>query len=416
MQTTDKMKTKSRVILAAAFTAVSLFSFVAGSIVISAINTNKDLPAAQAQVNQTDALTTYSIFDPTFKLVAGTYSHPAGWQADSQVKWDIEAFSQPLQLHSIAQSPDGLSALEFFPTEQFCWLVPNPGFKHPGLPMGDGATLLPPVSAVDAMVHFVIPKLRGNVANLQILQVVPMPQLSQTLGLTPAPGSTEEGVVAKLSYQLNGEPVEEEIYGVKVAFPGGVTSFGGAGRITQYNWGFRTLFSFRTKSGGMDAVRPAFVAMVQSFRPNPAWQACRAQFQQRALQHNNFRLQLTQQSIDNANMLSRTVLAANEQFFQHQAERRQYQAVSDQLRIDARHNDGSAGTQASFGGFSRTDAVNDLLGGQETYQDGSVHSGYHSNMWSDGQGNYIPSNDPNFNPNINSSSTWTQIQKKQLGQ
>ncbi|MBK7837793.1 MAG: hypothetical protein IPJ49_08935 [Candidatus Obscuribacter sp.] len=180
MQTTDKMKTKSRVILAAAFTAVSLFSFVAGSIVISAINTNRDIPAAQAQVNQTDALVTYSIYDPTFKLVAGTYSHPAGWQADSQVKWDIEAFSQPLKLHSIAQSPDGLSALEFFPTEQFCWLVPNPGFKHPGLPMGDGATLLPPVSAVDAMVHFVIPKLRGNVPNLQILQVVPMPELSNS--------------------------------------------------------------------------------------------------------------------------------------------------------------------------------------------------------------------------------------------
>lgn len=92
------MKTKYWVIFVAAF------CFMAGAIVISAINTNKDVPAAQAQANQTDALTTYSIFDPAFKLVAGTYSHPAGWQADSQVKWDIEAFSQPLQLHSIAQN------------------------------------------------------------------------------------------------------------------------------------------------------------------------------------------------------------------------------------------------------------------------------------------------------------------------
>jgi hypothetical protein len=34
-------------------------------------------------------------------------------------------------------------------------------------------------------------------------------------------------------------------------------------------------------------------------------------------------------------------------------------------------------------------------------------------MWTDGQGNYRPSNDPNFNPNINSGSTWTLMQKKQ---
>jgi len=357
-------------------------------------------------------MATHQIFDPSFNMVAGAYNYPAGWQAQSQVIWNIEHFTQPLSLHSVAASPDGMSTLEFFPTEQFCWLVPNPGFKHPGQPMGDGSTMLPPVSAVDAMVHFELPKLRGKATNLKIVRVMAMPQLGQTLNVPPPAGSTQEGVCAQITYDLNGQPVEEEIYALKTAFPGGVSSFGGAGRMTQYNWGFSTVFGFRTTAGQMEAARPQFVAMVQSFRPNPAWQTCRAQFQQKALQHNNFRLQLTKQSIDNANMLSRTVIAGNEDFFRHQAERREYEGVSDKMRIDARHDYSST---ASGGGFSKTEAVNDILGGQETWSDGSKH-GYANQMWTDGQGNYQPSNDPNYNPNINSSSNWTQLQRKQLGQ
>lgn len=368
---------------------------------------------AQNVISATN-VATHQIFDPSFNLVAGAYNYPAGWQAQSQVVWNIEHFTQPLALHSVAASPDGISALEFFPTEQFCWLVPNPGFKTPGQPMGDGATFLPPVSATDAMVHFEIPKLRGKATDLKIVEVVPMPQLAQSLKVAQPAGSTQESVCARITYQLNGQPVEEEIYGIKTAFPAGVSSFGGAGRMTQYNWGFSTLFSFRTPAGQMEAARPQFVAMVQSFKPNPAWQTCRAQFQQRALQHNNFRLQLTQQSIDNANALSRQVIAGNADFFRHQAERREFQAVSDKLRIDARHGYTTGSTDGG-GGYSKTDAVNDILGGQETWSDGSKH-GYANQMWTDGQGNYQPSNDPNYNPNVNSSSNWTQLQRKQLGQ
>lgn len=385
-------------------------------------NSQNNGGGAENTVNRlmSHGLTTYQIYDSTLNMPAAAYSLPADWRATSQVSWNIEHFSQPSHMYSIAVSPDGLSAVEFLPAEQFCWLVPNPGFKHPGQEMGDGSTLLPPVSAVDAMVHFEIPKLRGKVEGLQIVQVQAMPELGQLLN-SPAPqGASQEGVWAKLCYQINGQPIEEEIYGLKVAFSG-LPSYGAAGKLMQYNWGFARLFSFRAPAGQLEASRPVFAAMIKSGQPNPAWLAAKQQIQQKALQHNNFRLLLTKQSIDNANMLSRTVIAGSEDFFRHQAERREYEGVSDRLRFQARHgysppSAGISSTGNSSSGYTRTDAVNDLLGGQETYEDGSTHTGYHNYMWSDGQGNYSPSNDPNFNPNINSDRTWTLLQKKQIGQ
>ena len=73
--------------------------------------------SVQAQTGQLNSSSQpsvlYSIFDPKFNLVAGNYLIPSGWQAQSQVVWNLEHFSQPLQLHSVACSADGKSALIF---------------------------------------------------------------------------------------------------------------------------------------------------------------------------------------------------------------------------------------------------------------------------------------------------------------
>ncbi len=370
---------------------------------------------AQAQTGQPNSSNQpsvlCSILDPKFNLVAGTYLIPSGWQAQSQVAWNLEHFSQPLQLHSVACSADGKSVLEFFPAEQFVWLVPR-AMARPGQPLGDGATLLPPVSAQEAMQHFEIPKLRGSAPNLKIEQIVPVPDLAQRLQIAAPAGGMQECVCARISYVLNGQPMEEEIYGVKTAFNGVPSRSYTAGSMVQYNWGFGTLFSFRAPQGELESQRDNFFAMVTSFKPNPAWQAVRAQMQQQALQHNNWRLQETASSIANANRLGQMVVAGNAHFFANQAARREQEYASDQMRLQARSSPASASVGT---GMSQTEAFGDLMMGRETAADGSKHDGYHSSIWSDGQGNYRPTNDPNYNPNLNSSGTWTQIDKMPLG-
>lgn len=395
---------------------LSLIVFLAVCIGIALYGGAQAQSALTGESNQSSVSSvpsvTYSIFDPKFNLVAGAYLIPSGWQAQSQVVWNIEHFSQPLQLHTLACSADGKSALEFFPAEQFVWLVPR-SMARPGQPLGDGATLLPPVSALDAMLHFEIPKLRGSAQNLKVEQIVAVPDLAQRLQVACPAGGVQECVCAKISYVLNGQPIEEEIYGVKTAFNGVTSRSSTVGSMVQYNWGFGTLFSFRAAQGELEAQRPNFWAMVTSFKPNPAWQAVRAQVQQQALQHNNWRLQETASSIANANKLGQMVVAGNAQFFANQAARREQEYASDQMRLQARYAPTGGATGNS--GMSQTEAFGDLMMGRETAADGSKHDGYHNTIWSDGQGNYRPTNDPNYNPNINSSSTWTQIDKMPLG-
>ncbi len=398
-------------------TTLSIGLFLLPVLDFQAIKTPDIQPtgSAIAQEGGQPNLATYQVYDQTFNMPAAAFLYPAGWNASGEVQWNLEHFSQPVRMHAAAISPDGLSQVEFLPAEQFCWLVPNPGFKSPGQSLGDGSTLLPPVSAGDILVRFEIPKWRGNIANLQIVEVRPMPELGSLLGMQNQ-GDNQEGACVRLNYEINGQPIEEEIYGLKVTF-NGLPSYGAAGRLMQYNWGLAKVFAFRTPAGQMESARPYFAAVIKSGTPNPQWLTIKQQMQQKALQHNNFRLLLTKQSIDNANRLSQIVIAGQEQFFAQQAARRDSEWISDHQKIQDRYNDGTGGG-GSTGTMSRTDAVNDMLGGQETYNDpayagGSVHDGYHSYMWTDGQGNYRPSNDPNFNPNINSGSTWTLMQKKQ---
>lgn len=361
-------------------------------------------------------IATYQIFDQQFNIPAAAFLYPAGWTASGDVSWNIEHFSQVARMHAQAVSPDGLSAVEFIPVEQLCWFMPNPGFKRPGQALGDGSTLLPPVPVADTMTKFEIPKLRGNIPDLQIVEVKPMPELGSLLGMSPPAGASQDGCCVKLSYTINGTPVEEEIYGLQVV-NSPLSTYGAAGRLNQINWGLAKIFAFRTPAGQMEQARPYFASVIKSGTPNPQWLAIKEQMQKKALQHNNFRLMLTKQSIDNANALSRIVIAGQEQFFANQAARRDQEWASDHMRIQARSDEYGYGTGGGDR-MSRTDAVNDMLGGQETYNDpshpgGTTISGYHNQVWSDGQGNYIPSNEPNFNPNINSGSNWTLLDKKQ---
>src|SRR5262249_21299851 len=96
------------------------------------------------------------------------------------------------------------------------------------------------------------------------------------------------GLGIKVSYALNGKPVEEEFYAV--CFINTVPYDGPQGRTYQIYWGTTSLFSFRAPAGTLDKRRPVFAAIVKSFRPNPAWQA-RYQAVQNYL-NEQFRLQL----------------------------------------------------------------------------------------------------------------------------
>lgn len=353
----------------------------------------------------------HQIADPQHRLVAVRFLHPASWQAQSQMQWNFQNYCLPVRIFARTFDPQTGAMMEFFPTEAFYWIDPYMGFQKPGQENG-GSVLMQPMSAADAMTRWVIPKYRGNAQNPRITAINSFPQLPQVLKIPPANNGQHEGVSVKLEYSENGRTIEEEFIGLKVAYQG-IPSYGAAGTLLQYNWGFDRLFSFRAEKGQLDGLRDLFWSITRSVEVNPQWEQLYAQVIQQMQQQFNQYLQAGYDSINAATQMSRQISAQNDAWLQGQEQRRQSEWQSDQMRRQSE--------QQSWGAYTNSDAFGDMMMGRETYNDpyyeyGSQHSGYHNYVWTDSQGSYQYSDDANFNPNIGGTTNWTLMEKKQVGQ
>jgi hypothetical protein len=354
----------------------------------------------------------HQVLDQQHRLVAATFEHPPSWQAQSQVVWNFQHHSLPVRVSGRAFNPRSGAQVEFFPVEQFYWIDPDLGLQQQGQGTG-GVTLLRPLSAADTMVRWVLPKYRGHVQGARVLGVTPLPRLAQLLKAeAQTRDTTTEGVRVDIEYGEQGRPFAEQFFGLRFALPG-IPTYGAAGTLVQYNWGFARLFSFRAPAGQLDAHAPTCWAIVRSLRVNPRWeQLCAQVFQQLKQQFDQY-LQAGYANIEAAGRLSKQISAQNDAWLQQQQQQREAAWQSDQQR--------RAQEQSAAGDYNANDAFGDYIMGRETYDDpyyqyGSQHSGYHNYVWTDGQGNYQYSDDANFNPNVGATTDWVLMKKRQVGE
>jgi hypothetical protein len=338
------------------------------------------------------------------------FSFPGNWKAASQVNWKYENISQPVTIYSIAYNPNGVDWVEMLPIESFYWLQPDYGFDQPGS-FKFGQFFLQPMRPEDAMVHWIVPRFRGNRQNMRVKQVQSLPQLPQQLKI-PGQQVPLYGVVAKIEYLENAKAIEEEVYGVMVVQPG-IPSYGAGGTITQTNWGFMRLFCFRAEKGQLDENRNTYWQIMQSIQTNPDWEQkiynpIMQQMQVSFQQH----LQAGYDQINAATQISRMISAQNNSFYQQQEQNRNadWQAF-EQKRLQENQANGT---------YTKEEAFGDAMMGQEAYHDpyyqyGSKHSGYNQYVWTNSQGEYQYSNDANFDPNLGATQSWTLMQKKNTG-
>jgi hypothetical protein len=114
----------------------------------------------------------------------------------------------------------------------------------------------------------------------------------------------------KVTYDLNGRPVEEEFYAVYYSVD--VPYDGPQGRTWQTNWGLTSLHSFRASAGTLDTRRPIFAAVAKSFRPNPAWMERLTAINAYLQQQFNRQIQAGYDQIAAAAALSRQISANND--------------------------------------------------------------------------------------------------------
>lgn len=315
---------------------------------------------------------------------------PSGWEFQGGIFWGTNNPGMPAVAGFRAFNPQGSEALEVFPNLPFYWS--SDPMTQGMFPVGSyyfGNEVRPPLPALQTLEQLVLPRYRGQALGLRVVQREHLPNLAQQLQASnPPPGGAAmaaDGGRLRLQYEQSGQTIEEDLYGVvemnRMSIPGmfGVTE--------MIFWMADYLFSIRARTGQLEQFANLFMTMLRSFRTNPEWYA-------RYMQVSQYMIQNQIQHIQNVGQVSRMISQNSNQ-------------ISDQL-MDSFYQ-----RQKVYDRISEN--FSQAIRGVDQYQDpfrgqGVELPGGYQHAWANNLGEYILSDDPNYNPNINSNQTWEQME------
>lgn len=339
-------------------------------------------------------------------MAAATIRLPEKWKLENQLAWHYDWIENPIVLSSRAVNPDNAEAFFLYPLLRMDAIEVAPQYRQyvrgkqsqPGERMATGAISMPLQPPVQALAMF-IKQVRPNVTNLKWVGQQDLPGLAQALKLDPWPN--DRGLGIKVSYEMNGQPIEEAFFGVYYYSQGGAGAKGGGPNVVkQTNWGFRGLVSFRAAAGTLDKRMPVFCLIAKSITINPEWGQLNQKIQGEMLAAFNQKLQQGWDQI-------RAAQAAMAQMQTRERALNASVAKQDAALRGPSFDDSwlrTTGGGGSGGGTrSNADRASDLIRGVDTVNDPSTggtiqlsNAGqYH---FTDGFGNYRTSDDPNYTP------------------
>ncbi len=334
-----------------------------------------------------ERLTTRTVTDSQQgNMPVGVVAVPEKWQFSSRIVWNYAYYGNPVSAWTTSENPDNAEAVYGYPPAMYFDTRPG-GFFQVGQNVG-GLVYAHPAAPVPTLAG-IVQQIRTGVRDLQFVGSRELPDLPAALNLPPSPN--QRGVGIKVTYSLNGQPVEEEFYGV--FFQVEVPYDGPAGRTWQINWGVTVLHSFRAPAGTLDKRRPVFAAVAKSFRPNPAWQQRLAAINQYLKDQFDRQIQAGYDAIAAAGRLSQQISANNDAMLA---------TIDQQMR--------SSPTAQTPEARSAAEKFDDYIRGVDTVEDPyygtSQHSYDNQFHWTDGYGSYRNSNDPTYDPNRSEVGNW----------
>ena len=347
---------------------------------------------------------------------AATIHLPEKWHFESKLEWHYGWIEYPITFSSHAENPDNAEAYFQYPLLRLESTEVPPNLRQyvkgpkpaPGERLATGALYSPPQPAMQAMAMF-IKKTRPNVANFKWIGQQDLPDLAKVLKLDPWPN--QHGVAIKISYDLNGQPVEEAFFGVYYISKG--TNKGvNAGQITQTNWGFQALQSFRAPAGTLDKRMPMFCLIAKSLYVNPEWVKLGKAITDKMMADYNQKLK---QGYDD-------IRASQELMQQTMRQQADFQKNFDKQEVAWRNSGGGGGGDSDLrdnGKRSASDHWDDLYRGVDTLNDPTTGGTKQlSNLgqyhYADGFGNYRTYDDPNMTPEkAGEVGSWTPMTEAQ---
>jgi hypothetical protein len=323
---------------------------------------------------------------------AFSFLMPVDWVFDGGITWILDNPGMPATAAMKLTNPRGSEQFELFPNQAF-WYTTNQQMLYIN-PVGSryfGCEVRPQMNAMQALHRVVLPRFRGNAGNLRVISEQEVPELVQIIKKTQQPqaglrADADAGKV-RVEYTMNGKPMEEEIYTAVESYTYPIQSWGGT--VYNTNWTVDYIFSFKAEKGKLDEAAKIFQTIIYSFRVNPNWY-------NKYTQLVNYLIQRQIQQIHSIGELSRMLAQTSDQI--REDNMRQYyerEAIHDKI----------------------SENFSDYIRGVDRYYDPNVGhqvelpAGY-NNAWSNPLGEYIISDDPNYNPNIGSNLHWEQLERK----
>jgi len=318
---------------------------------------------------------------------------PIDWQFDGGITWILDNPAMPSTVAFRVYNTKGNDEFEAFSNHCFFWTTNlqllamfPPGTKY------FGSTVKLPMKAQNAIKKIILPAERQREQNLKIISETDLPELAEAFGAGKQAQSgfgksNASGAKMRFSYTKNGIEMEEEIYAVveNMTFP--VKSMRG----TFFNtiWFVDYIFSFKAEKGKLESQTKNFQTITSSFKLNPKWYAKYSNIIENMAQQ-----QITQiRSIgEMSRMLSQmSDQMRTEQMTQFESRSSVYDKVSEKF------SDNTLGINRYY----------------DPYEERQVElpSGY-NHAWCNNNGEYVLTDNPNYNPNVGSNLNWKELEQK----
>ncbi len=346
-------------------------------------------------------LSVHHCHDQATQRTAFSFLVPPGWHAQSGVQWNPQFLLKPVTPAAMAQAPDNSAWMALLPNGVFSWV--DSGRMREGA-MDYGAPIMRPRPAADLLLG-AFPSLRPGIANLRLVHVEPEPappwasqKIRQVL-----PG--DDSIRATLEYTLAGRACREIVSLVShVGDPTPMPTMWGIEQV-RYWYAFPAL-SVGATIDRWDEHAKTLDAIRQTFRIEPSWLQA-------------VEVMLTQIS-NNALQQQQSWFAAQ------QSGHRAQVAMGDQL-VHMGQDLSNAMDNIVMGGWEQRNQAYDRIYdnqhlatmGVSLYNDPSMSTpvelpyGYQG-VWGDGQGDYVLSEDPSYDPNVGAGGpgpTWQRLEK-----
>lgn len=317
---------------------------------------------------------------------------PSDWKFEGGIRWILDNPGMPAVASFRIYNPNGAEELEVFPNQAFFW-TDNPTLLQT-FPVGTryfGNEVRPIVEPLQALKGIILPRFRGKADGLRIVIGEPLPDLARSLGAgtrtQPGAGTTAEGAKIRIEYQRGGRWMEEELYGLveSISFP--IQSMFGA--FTNTNWYADYLFSFKAEKGTLDANSKLFQTMASSFQVNPQWFNKYNQVVEYLIQR---QIQQIRSIGELSRIISQTHNEISDMMMRSYTQRQEvYDRVAENFSQHIR------GVDQYYSPVEQKPV--------------ELPSGYRQ-AWTNSLGEYILSDQEDFNPNIGSNQTWQKMERR----